>query len=98
MARRKTLKTFVPIVSKNSASGDVMEESEREELMGDSQSGGGTGFSVGGGADWAAFAAGGVVVLTGITDSSLALLVAGSCVSPPPEMRHQLCGRHSGGV
>ena len=63
-----------------------MEESEREELMGDSQSGGGTGFGVGGGADWAAFAAGGVVVLTGITDSSLALLVAGSCVPPLPAM------------
>ncbi len=59
-----------------------MEESEREELMGDSQSGGGTGFGAGGDADWTAFAAGGVVVLTGITDSSLALLVAGSCVSP----------------
>jgi len=27
------------------------------------------------------------VVLTGITDSSLALLVTGSCVSPPPAMR-----------
>ncbi len=49
----------------------------------DSHSGGGTGF----GADWAAFAAGGGVVLTGITDSSLALLVAGSCVSPQPGMR-----------
>jgi hypothetical protein len=35
----------------------------------------------------AAFPAGGGVTLTGITDSSLALLVAGSCVSPPPAMR-----------
>ncbi len=53
----------------------------------DSHSGGGTGFGVGGGAGLADFAAGGVAVLTGITDSSLALLVTGSCVSPPPAMR-----------
>ncbi len=55
----------------------------------DSHSGGGTGFGGGGGggADWAALPAGGGVVLTGITDSSLALLAAGSCVSPPPAMR-----------
>jgi hypothetical protein len=53
----------------------------------DSHSGGGTGFGDGGGADWAAFAAGGGVVLTGITDSSLALLVAVSCILPPLAMR-----------
>jgi hypothetical protein len=53
----------------------------------DSHSGGGTNFGVGGGAGWADFAAGGGAVLTGITDSSLALLVTGSCVSPPPAMR-----------
>ncbi len=47
----------------------------------------GTGFGVGVGADWAAFPAGGGVALTGITDSSLALLVGGSCVSPLPAMR-----------
>ncbi len=51
----------------------------------DSHRGGGTGFGVGG-ADLAAFPAGGGVTLTGITDSSLALLVADSCVSPPPVM------------
>ncbi len=32
---RKTLKTFVPITSKNSASGDVIEGLEREELKED---------------------------------------------------------------
>jgi hypothetical protein len=54
----------------------------------DSHRGGGTGFGVGGGggAAVAAFPSGGGVTLTGITDSSLALLVAGSCVSPPPTM------------
>jgi hypothetical protein len=59
----------------------------------DSHRGGGTGFGVGGGgvgggggAAVAAFPAGGGVTLTGITDSSLALLIAGSCVSPPPAM------------
>ncbi len=53
----------------------------------DSHRGGGTGFGVGGGAALAAFTAGGGVTLTGITDSNLALLVASSCVSPPPAMR-----------
>ncbi len=50
--------------------------------------GGGNDFGVrgSGGADLAAFPAGGGVTLTGITDSNLALLVAGSCVSPPQEM------------
>ncbi len=57
----------------------------RRQLAGQPQ-GGGTGFGVGCGADWAAFPAGGGVALTGITDSSLALLVVGSCVSPPPAM------------
>jgi len=46
----------------------------------DSHSGGGTGFGAGGGVGCAAFAAGEGLALTGITDSSLALLVAGSCV------------------
>ena len=52
----------------------------------DSHRGGGTGFGGGGGAALAAFTAGGGVTLTGTTDSNLALLVAGSCVSPPPAM------------
>jgi hypothetical protein len=52
----------------------------------DSHSGGGTGFGAGGGAGCAAFAAGEGLALTGITDSSLALFVAGSCVSLPPTM------------
>ncbi len=48
----------------------------------DSHRGGGTGFGAGG----ADFTAGEGLALTGMTDSSLALLVAGSCVSLPPAM------------
>ncbi len=58
-----------------------------QQLAGQPQGGGkGFGVGVGGGADWVAFPAGGGVALTGITDSSLALFVGGSCVSPPPAM------------
>jgi hypothetical protein len=49
----------------------------------DSQSGGGTGLGGGGGAGCAGLAAKGAADLTGITDSSLARLLAGSAVSPP---------------
>ncbi len=49
----------------------------------DSQSGGGTGFGGGGGAGCAGLAAWWAVDLTGITDSSLARLLAGSAASPP---------------
>jgi hypothetical protein len=52
----------------------------------DSHSRGGTGFGTGGRVGCAAFAAGEGLALTGITDSILALLVAGSCVSLPPAM------------
>ncbi len=48
------------------------------------QSGGGTGLD--GSAGWAALAAGRGVVFTGITDSSLTLLLASSAVSSPPTM------------
>jgi hypothetical protein len=68
------------------ASRVIVSAQVRRQLAGQPQRGGGTGFGVGGGADLAAFPAGGGVALTGITDSSLALLVAGSCVSPPPAM------------
>jgi hypothetical protein len=49
----------------------------------DSQSGGGTGLGGGAGAGHTGFAAWVGAVLTGITDSSLARLLAGSVVSPP---------------
>ncbi len=49
----------------------------------DSQSGGGAGLGGGGGAGCAGLVAWGGVDLTGITDSSLARLLAGSAVSPP---------------
>jgi hypothetical protein len=49
----------------------------------DSQSGGGTGLGGGGGAGCTGLAAGRGIDLTGITDSSLALLLAGSAVSLP---------------
>ncbi len=48
--------------------------------------GGGTGLGAGGVAGCAALAAGEGLARTGITDSSLALFVAGSCVSLPPMM------------
>ena len=47
---------------------------------------GGTGLGANGVAGCAAFAAGEGLARTGITDSSLALFVAGSCVSLPPMM------------
>jgi hypothetical protein len=49
----------------------------------DSQSGGGMGLGGGAGAGCTGLAAWVGVVLTGITDSSLARLLAGSAVSPP---------------
>jgi hypothetical protein len=49
-------------------------------------SGGGTGFGAGGVAGCAAFAADEGLARTGITDSSLARFVAGSCGSLPPMM------------
>ncbi len=49
----------------------------------DSHSRGGTGLGAGGVAGCAALAAGQGLARTGITDSSLALFVAGSCVSLP---------------
>ncbi len=49
----------------------------------DSRSGGGTGFGGGGGAGCAGLVTWGAMDLTGITDSSLARLLAGSAVSPP---------------
>jgi hypothetical protein len=52
----------------------------------DNHSGGGTGFGAGGGAGGAAFAAVEGLARTGITDSSLARFVAGSCGSLPPLM------------
>ncbi len=48
--------------------------------------GGGTGFGAGGAAGCGAFAAGEGLARTGITDSSLARFVAGSCDSLPPVM------------
>jgi hypothetical protein len=52
----------------------------------DNHSGGGTGFGAGGVAGCAAFADDEGLARTGITDSSLALFVAGSCGSLPPMM------------
>jgi hypothetical protein len=52
----------------------------------DSHNGGGTGFGAGGGAGGAALADVEGLARTGITDSSLARFVAGSCCSLPPLM------------